>query len=666
MEISYMQLKQLKILSAILTGLLFFSCSPKNSDIVLAEFGNDEVKMKEFEDAYAKNAGGWEKAKEDSISKLKNFLDLYVNFRMKLRDAVVKGYNKNPKLQAELQDYKRKIGLTYFIEKQIVDPGIEELYYKRKYELRVSHIMFRLTMQNEDSIRSLANAVLDSIKHGSSFEGMVMRYSADTYSKPYQGDIYYITAGLVPEEFETAAYKTPVGQVYPEVVETRFGLHILKVTEKKERIPMIKASHILVDFKDDSSKFDTVQAREKIDSIMQKIKNGESFSNLAQMYSEDPGSKIKGGDLDYFERRRMVKEFDEAAFALDSGQVSDVVRTNFGYHIIKVTDKKKYPPLEEEKENLKNIFKERYYQKKYDTFVDSLSKKYKYTLNKQTFNKILELSDSVKFNNEHPKLNEFKDDPVFSYAGKNVAAGEVFTRAIESGNEFVNKFITEDLLKRAVDKVKGTVVMEEEALNVQGKDPQFTSLMNDYKNGIYIFKLQEDEVWNKINIDSAKLYKYYLDTKDKYLWPDRVSFSEIYSKNDSLIHHYYDLLLKGADFDSLAEQVTERSELKKKKGDHGLQVVKNNKLSEEAYKLNEAGELSAPINIPGQGWSIIRLNYKDPSRLKTFEEARAEVSNIYQDFEVKRLEQAYVERLKKRYEPVIHYEEVDKAFTAAN
>lgn len=660
-----MYLKGLKILLLFLTGILFFSCSPKNSNIVLAEFGDSKVNMKEFEDAYAKNAGGYEKAKEDSISKLKNFLDLYVNFKMKLRNAVVKGYDKNPELQSELKDYKRRIGVTYFIEKNIVDPGIKDLYEKRKYELRVSHIMFR-PQQNEDSIKSLAQAVLDSIKQGSSFEDMVKRYSADNYSKPYGGDIYYITAGQVPVEFETAAYKTPAGQVYPELVKTKFGLHIVKVTEKRERVPMIRASHILVDFRNDSSQIDTVQARIEVDSIMQKIKMGEDFGKLAQLYSEDPGSKQKGGDLDYFERRRMVKEFDEAAFNLDSGEVSGVIRTNFGYHIIKVTDKKKYPSFEEEKENLKSLFKDRYYQDTYDACVDSLAGKYSYTLNQKTFDKVLALSDSVKFNSEHPKLNEFKDDVIFSYAGKNLSAGELFNRALESGNDFTNKFITKDLLTKAVEKVKGIVLLEEEALNPKVKDPQFSSLMNDYKNGIYIFKLQEDEVWNKINIDTAKLYQYYLETKDKYVWPSRISFSEIYSKNDSLIHYYYGLLTSGSNFDSLAEQVTERPNYKQKKGDYGLIEINGNKLAEEADKLKEKGEFSAPFKVQGGGWSILRLNYKEPSRLKTFEEARAEVSNSYQDLEVKRLEQAYVERLKKLYEPAIYYDRLDKAFTEAN
>lgn len=661
-----MHVNKIKVLFTILTALVIYSCSPKNSEIVLAEFGNDEVKMKEFEDAYAKNAGGYEKAKEDSISKLKNFLDLYVNFRMKLRDAMVKGYNKNPELQAELQDYKRRIGVTYYIEKNIVEPGIKELYDKRKYEIRASHIMFRPTLQNEDSVKAFANSVLDSIKHGRSFEEMVRRYSVDQYSKPYNGDIYYFTAGQIPEEFETAAYSTPVGQVYPEVVQTSFGLHILKVTDKKERASMVRASHILIDFRDDSSRVDTVMARARIDSLLQRIKNGESFEELAQKYSEDPGSKQRGGDLDYFERRRMVREFDETAFQLDSGRVSGVVRTNFGYHIIKVTDKKWPGSFEQERESVKNMFQERYYQKEYDILVDSLSKKYNFTVNRQVFDKVLQLSDSLKFSDENPRLNEFKDDIIFTYAKKNLSAGEFLKRAGESSSDISNKLIIRDQLEKAADKVKGALVLEEEALRSQSKDTQFSSLMNDYKNGIYIFKLQEDEVWNKINVDSTKLYQYYLDTKEKYVYPDRVAFSEIYSRNDSLIHYYYDLLKSGADFDSLAVHVTEKGDLRRKKGDYGLVNVKGNKLAEEADKLNEKGGITAPLKIDGQGWSIIRLNYKEPSRQKTFEEARAEVSNAYQDLEVKRLEQAYVERLKKRYEPVIHYEDVDKAFTEPN
>ena len=128
---------------SLLLSFLFISCSPKHSEIVLAEFGDSELKMAEFEEAYSKNAGGIEQAKADSLEKLRNFLDLYVNFKMKLRDAQVRGYENDSELMNELTDYKKKIGVSFILEKNIVEPGIQDLYNKRKWELRVSHIMIR-------------------------------------------------------------------------------------------------------------------------------------------------------------------------------------------------------------------------------------------------------------------------------------------------------------------------------------------------------------------------------------------------------------------------------------------------------------------------------------------------------------------------------------------
>jgi len=616
--------------------------------------------MKEFEDAYAKNAGGVEQAKKDSISRLKNFLDLYVNFKMKLRDAQVRGFSSNTELSNELLDYKKKVGVSYILEKDIVEPGVKDLYDKRKLELRVSHLMIRPDTSGEEAARTFTQAILDSIKNGKSFEEMVMKYSQDNFSKPVNGDIFYVTAGQLPVEFEDACYKTEVGKIYPQVVQTRYGFHIIKVTEKRERIPQIKASHILIDFVNDKGEMDTVTALAKVDSVLTELKNGTDFAALASKYSDDTGSKEKGGDLGYFERRMMVKEFDEAAFNLKVGEVSNVIKTNFGFHIIKLTDRKPYPTYEEDKENLKKIFKQTSYQAKYDGLIDSLRNKYNYKLNDETFNLVITSSDSVKFGAEHPKLSEFKDKELFSFANKKINGGEFFDR-IASNNEFLNKLINKDLLKNAVDKTSSEYLLEEEALNLDKFNSEFASLMDDYKNGIYIFKLQDDEVWSQILLDSTRIYQHYLDTKEKYVWPDRVSYSEIFSRNDSLINHYYKLLSDGENFDSLAAKHTERPGYKEKLGNFGLKDTKADQLSIEADLLKEHGDFSKPIKFSG-GFSIVKLNFKEPSRLKTFEEAKPEVSGSFQEAESKRLEQNYIDRLSKKYEPVIYYDKLEEAY----
>src|ERR1035438_6355639 len=454
------------ILFTLALAFILSSCSPQHADLVVAKFGDNEIKMNEFENAYIKNVGSYDVAKKDSLSKLKSFLDLYLNFKMKLRDAEVRGYGEDPALKQELTDYKVKVGVTYLLEKDIVEPGIKDLYNKKKWELRVSHLMIRPDSSGEEAARKLTQAILDSIKSGKSFEGMVSKYSQDSFSKKDGGDIFYVTAGQLPVEFEDAAYNTPKGQVYPFVVRTKYGFHIIKVTDKKERVPQIRASHILVAFNNGKGVPDTAYAKAKLDTVLKALKSGEEFGKVAMQYSDDTGSKQQGGDLNFFERRMMVREFDEAAFNLSVGQVSDVVKTNFGYHIIKVTDKKPYPTFEDDKENLKKIYKQSRYQGEYDSLIARLKIKYNLKVNDNNLNYIASKSDSVKIGGDHPKMAEIKETEVLSYAGNSVKAMEFFNK-LNGSNDYVNKLITYDLLKSAANKLGADYLLDEEALNLE-------------------------------------------------------------------------------------------------------------------------------------------------------------------------------------------------------
>ncbi len=178
---------------------------------------------------------------------------------------------------------------------------------------------------------------------------------------------------------------------------------------------------------------------------------------------------------------------------------------------------------------------------------------------------------------------------------------------------------------------------------------------------IYIFKLQQDEVWNKIKVDSAKLYAYYLKTKNKYVWPNRVDFNEIFEISNSTAKALYDSLKNGANFSKLAAKHTERIGYKIRRGSYGLKPINFSILSEKANGLQKPGEFSKPFKTRG-GYSIVQLVKKDPSHLKTFEEAKPEVSSAFQNAESKRLENAYIERLKEIYHPIIYYNRLEEAF----
>ncbi len=650
------------ILLVILT-LIFFACAPTSKkDIVIAEFDKQKIFLDEYERVYAKNNGGWEVAKRDSLSKKKNFLDLYVNFKIKVHDAKRRGLDTLSDVVAEFNEYKQKIGVTYLLEKELVEPNIKLLYEKRKEELRVSHIMFRPDTAGFEGAYVRALAILDSIKNGASFEVMASKYSQDYFSAPYGGDIFYITAGDIIPSFEEPCYTLKAGEVYPELVRTQFGYHIIKVTDRRARVPEIRASHILVELKPGSTSQDSANALEKIQAIKERIEMGEDFGELAKEFSDDVGTKNQGGDLGYFSRRMMVQPFDEAAFNLEIGQVSDVVKTQFGYHLIKLTDKKPLRSFDEEKDILKSIYQRLKYNEDKTRLVDSLKRVFGYNYNRNLADLIISKTDTVQVGGQYwisDLKKEFGEEIVFSFANKKVTFDTLIVRA-EMMADFVNRRITKNLIDAMAERIAEDFLLAEAVEYLPAKYPQFAELMEEYKNGILIFKLQEDEVWNKITIDEDKLRVHYENNKEKYQWPDRVEYAEIFIRSDSLAKEIHKMLQAGEEFDSLAAKYTERPGFKEKYGRHGIKPDLDNALSMKANQLVE-GEFSEPF-YHSNGYSIVKLIKKHPAGIKTFEEALPEVSGAVQELESKRLENEYIEFLKANYKPRIYYDKLKNAF----
>ena len=141
----------------------------------------------------------------------------------------------------------------------------------------------------------------------------------------------------------------------------------------------VRASHILIKVEPGADAAAKSKAKATIDGVLKKVKAGQDFGKLAHEYSQDQGSAAQGGDLNYFPKGQMVPEFSAVAFALQPGQVSDVVTTQFGYHIIKVTDRKpgRTVPFEEAAPQIKGFLEQKKKQEKQNAFVEGLKKKAK-------------------------------------------------------------------------------------------------------------------------------------------------------------------------------------------------------------------------------------------------------------------------------------------------
>ncbi len=652
----------------VLASILFYACSADINKNVVAEYGNDGyITLDEFEKAYAKSIGDTTAAAEATLEDYKSFLDLFINFKMKLRDAEVRGLPQDEDILREYKTYKKNVGKSFIIEKEVNVPGKKELYEKRKDEIRVSHIMITTdTTGSKEGAKQRAEELLGRIKNGENFEDIARRFSQDHYSSLKRGDIYYIRFGQIVPEFDYAVYNCEVGEVYPEVVKTSYGYHIIKVTERIPARHSIRASHILIKTTNENNETDTVSAKKQIEEIYAKLKNGENFEKLAKQYSDDKANSEKGGDLGFFGRRRMVPEFDEVAFKTKVGEFSEPVETRFGYHIIKVNEEKPYPSFEEQSEFINKTFKERLYEYKYGQLIDSLRKEYNFTLNEDAVKFVIGDNDSVRFDENYwnsEMSKNAKDTALFSIGNKSYYLDDIVTTVVAEDSEYKykNGVIIERSLNRVIKEFSDDLLIAEKVKLLEKNSTAFVELMDEYRNGIYIFKLQEDEVWNKIELDSAKLYEHWEKNKEKYTWNNRVNFSEIFVRTDSLINAFYDKIEAGESFDSIATKHTLRSGYRKTAGKYATMDADKNELTKKAYELENPGDVSKPFKF-STGYSIVKLNEKFPARMKTFEEATPEVTSEVQELESQRLEQEYIERLIQKYKPTIKYDELSKAF----
>lgn len=650
-----------KLLLSIIGLVLFtlYSCSPKHSEIIVAEYGKYNVTMEEFENAYAKNVGSFENAQKDSIQNYNKFLDLFVNFKMKLRDAQVRRLPEDEAIVNELSDYEKTIGASYLLEKDLYEKGIQDLYDKRKYELRVSHILLRTDKTTPEEAEKKALAILDSIKNGASFEDMVRKYSEDQFSKNKGGDVYYITAGTILPDFEDIAFNTPVGTVNQTPLKTKYGYHIIKVTDKIERAPQIRASHILIRKEGEDKAVDDKSRYQLVQDILSKLKNGEDFGELALQYSEDPGSKEKKGDLGFFARRQMVQPFDEAVFALNVGEISDVVETQFGFHIIKLTEKTKYPSFESEKKSLRDMFERTRKNSDYEKLIDKYDDEVKLVMHDEVFKEVVSNANEVKINQQYWESdlhNNFGDKVLFTIGDEIYTTDSLYSFAIKEPKNF-GKVTDQNTLNGFLNDLKNQKVIEAKAKDLVNTDKEFAGLMDEYKNGILIFRLQEEEVWNKMKMDTTEILKLYEQTKDSYVWPNRVQYREIASKSDSLLNEILGMLKHGSKVDEVIEIYSDQIKINNSE----LIDANTNAITKAANELENVGDFTDVIRNVNV-WSIIELVKKDASRTKTFDEARAEVTSAYQDIESAHLENQYVSRLKNTYEPELFYEELENAY----
>ena len=565
-------------------------------DKVLMTINGKDIMASEFLYIYEKNN------QETSLEKktMDEYLDLFVNFKLKVTEAMAQGVDTTEAFKKELAGYRAQATPKYLQDNDAID-SLVVLSYNRMAKIRkASHIAVQCPMDADSATVAAAEAKINElrervtvglpkeVKKGrkkvticepEGFAEVAVLYSEEPSAKQTKGALGWIQPFRYVYSFEDAVYTTPVGEVTP-VFRSPYGFHIAKVEGERD-FEEVRASHIMK-----MTPMGDIQrmadAQVAMDSIYQlAIQDSTDFAALAQVNSEDRGSAMRGGDLGWFGRGAMVQPFEDITFDLEIGAISKPFQTRFGIHISKLHEKRGIQPLDSMRAQiLRQVQRDQRMQIAEQSFINKT---------RAAYNLPAEMSDA----------------DVKAYADA----------------------------------------------HLEEKYADLRNLVKEYHDGILLFDVSLREVWDKANQDTEGLAAYFKANKKNYTWDaPRYKGSIIYAKNE-VAAKAAKQIVKSAHPDSVLSYLNQRVNVDSVmyvRVERGIwEAGKNSAVDKYGFK-SKAAEYT-----PSEEFPIVVPVGKVIKSPQEYTDERAKVTTDYQDY----LEKAWIKTLREKY-PVVINEEV--------
>lgn len=524
----------------LLTGMFMavgFTVQMNAQDPVIMTVNGQNVPKSEFEYLYHKN-----NQQQLSPQPLSDYVEMFKVYKLKVADAKANGIDTTASFKKEMAQYRRDLAAPYIADSAYIYSFIDIAETRAGEEVEASHIMILKAREREknregrqllDSIRALALS-------GEDFTELADKYSQDRTVERNHGYLGYISSGRYPFDFETAVFETPQGMI-SEVIESPAGYHIIKPGARRSSKGRVDASHIMKMYPQNATEEQKLAIKNSIDSIYALVMaNPSKFGELARKLSDDKGSARQDGHLPIFGSGEMVPEFEEVAFALVDGEISQPVESMYGWHIIRKNAALGAPSREETKEKiLKSVAnpQDSRFRKVKEHEVDNLIAKHKASINEKTLKEMKEQArqagiDSLYLANWTTMPNSVK--PIAKVGKKEIPASDMITlmmRVNEPAGEGAAN-ILDDVSRAFLSKI----VNEEEQEWLYENNADYRNLMNEYTDGSLLYEISLQKVWDKAAKDEEGLEKYFMAHRNNYKWDaPKVKGILIQGLNDSIV-----------------------------------------------------------------------------------------------------------------------------------
>jgi peptidyl-prolyl cis-trans isomerase SurA len=605
-----------------------------NAEENLELFSVAENPVSAGEFIYLYNKNNQKKDENFTREKILEYLDLYINFKLKVQEAKMRGMDTTSAFVKELDSYKVELKKPYLAEANDIDRLAKEAFQRMNKELKVSHILVNVPAgaQPADTLEAYSKLMDLRTKalHGEEFEKLAREFSDDPTAKSNGGSLGYFTAFQMVYPFESAAYKTPVDEVSLPV-RTRFGYHIIKVYDKRNARGEVEASHIFI-------RGSAENARIKIFEVVDHLKAGRDWIEVCKEYSEDPNTNNSGGKLRPFGVGALASapEFEDKAFSMtQAGEISDPFQTRFGWHILRLERKIPVPTYDELESVLKRrVARDERMQISKDATLEKRKRDFDFKVNSDAKQMLMDHIDSTLSKGTwiFKGPESLKQETLFTLSSKNVLTHQFIDYLLNSQN--VSALQPDMYANQLFDRFVEEQVEQAEDVQLQKQHPEYRNMLKEYHEGILMFSIMEEEVWNKASDDSLGQRAFYEAHPDKYMADDRIE-ARIFSTGDK------DLLDRMKSKIAVGDTLTEK-DIKEFKS--VLPFRKYEKGENEAVDRIGWSVGLKEAEVDGMYYLVEVSNLVAPGK-KSFMEVRASVISDYQDY----LEKQWLAALKTRY-----------------
>jgi peptidyl-prolyl cis-trans isomerase SurA len=629
------------------TGFIFLLaaiCGSMAHGQTLFTYGNNAVSKDEFLKAYNKN----KTENADKEKALREYLDLYSKFKLKVKAAHDMRIDTLPQLKNDLQNFRTQVEESYMNNENAMGQLVNEAMAHARKDLHTMHFFVAADDKiPADTVKAAAAAkeIYNRLMTGEKDYDKIAADLSAKYSPVKLSDIGYITAFTIPYEYEKIIFSTsPGGTAKP--YRSKKGWHIFKVLDERLNPGKWRTAQILLAISPgDNESNNFKEQHQKADSIYQLLKQGADFSELAKKFSNDKITYMAGGEMQEFTSGRFEQDFEKEVFKLKKdGDISKPFLTSYGFHIVKRLSVKPMPD-----DNSDAAFQ---YEIKQRVLQDSRVNAAKELFTQQVLSKVqykreaavkdaelFKYADSISLN---PLVWTSKKTPVdaktiFSFGKSNLTGAQWldFVKEYKTNPELYKNEDNPALLRKFIT-LKSTEYYRN---HLEDYSTEFNSQLEEFKEGNLLFEVMERRVWSKAAADTKGLQQYYADYKIKYKWGTSADVIVFSASNKKAADDAYAALQNGKAWRKIADENSNTIQ-----ADSGRYELAQIAIDEKYQK--EGGVTPVQVNATDGSAGFIKvLALHAGGQQRSFEEAKGLVINDYQNL----LEEKWIDELKKKY-----------------